>query len=75
MAGVLHHVTCYEERFEQSMTCMCVVWEEYYERSGAVSTAGTHDSWGIEEQGSGVATLRAAEEAIITAEGSGKRRG
>jgi len=36
-AGVLHRVTCYKRRFAQGMTCICDVWEEYYEQSeGAV---------------------------------------
>jgi len=37
------------QRFVLGMTCKCDVWEENYERSGGASTAGTHDSWGIEK--------------------------
>ena len=48
-AGVLHHVTCYELRFVQSMTCIHDVWEEYDERSDGAGLVGTHESRGIEK--------------------------
>ena len=48
-AGVLHHVTCYDYRFVQSMVCICDVWEEYDERSEGASTVSTHESRGIEK--------------------------
>ena len=48
-AGVLHHVTCYEGRFVQGMTCMCDVWEECHEQSEGAGTVSTHESGGIEK--------------------------
>ena len=74
-AGVLHHVTCYDYRFVQSMVCICDVWEEYDERSESAGMEHARIKRHREGQGAEVAMLRAAGDVIMTAEESGKRRG
>jgi len=74
-AGVLHHVTCYDYRFVQSMVCICDVWEEYDERSESAGMEHARIKRHREGQGAEVAMLRAVGAASISAGKSGKRRG